>query len=352
MPNPDSAVSESIAAIRVEHLSHAYGPKRKPRKRHGKLPPPDKTERAALHDISLSVNPGEIFGLLGPNGSGKSTLLRILATVQALTPPQGTPLGTAEVMGIDIQGDPAKVRQQIGVVFQSPSLDDKLSAMENLRYHGMLFGITGSELTQRCRELLEVFSLSDRADDRVAAFSGGMRRRVEIAKALLPQPKLLLMDEASTGLDVAAQREMWALLREQVERCGLTILIATHLMDEASRCDRLAVLSEGRLAGIESPQAMIDRLGGKVLDLTPNDLGTAACEAMAKKIEEFVGDTAGATVQILEGFVRVTAPEIATLAASLTSEFADQARRISINQPTLEDAYLGLTGHRLGDVGD
>lgn len=335
-------------AIHVDHLSHTYPAPRARKERKGRNAKHDKpvAERAALHDISFTVQLGEVFGLLGPNGSGKSTLLRILATVQATSMDRAG--GGIQVMGIDLLSDPAGVRRQIGVVFQSPSLDDKLTAMENMRYHGMLYGLNGAPLVERCRELLDAFELGGRADERVSSFSGGMRRRVEIAKALLPRPRLLLMDEAATGLDVAAQREMWAMLVGQAEQRGLTVVIATHLMDEAARCDRLAVLSEGRLVCVDSPQAMVARVGGRVLDITPSEPGDAACADICARVESVSREQPGLTIETLDGRVRLRGDGIAGLIPALASELGDLAAQISINQPTLEDAYLSLTGRALG----
>ena len=207
-----------IPAVSVEGLTHRYG------------------DREALRGVSFAVPPGEIFGLLGPNGGGKTTLFRILST--ALVPTSGQ----ARIFGQDVIAQPALVRQQIGIVFQSPSLDKKLTAAENLRHHGHLYGLRGRVLRARTDEMLARVGLSDRAGDRVERLSGGLQRRVELAKGLLPQPRMLLMDEPSTGLDPGARRDLWDYLTQLRDRDGLTILLTTHLMDEADRCDRVAIL--------------------------------------------------------------------------------------------------------------
>ena len=208
-------------AVLIDRVSHRYG------------------NREALRSVSFEVRAAEIFALLGPNGGGKTTLFRILSTSFA---PTG---GRAEVFGHDLVTQSAQVRQQMGVVFQAPSLDKKLSAAENLWHHGHLYGLRGQPLRQQMTEMLGRVGLSDRARDRVEKLSGGMQRRVEVAKGLLHRPRLLLMDEPSTGLDPGARRDLWDYLKESRERDRLTILLTTHLMGEAEQCDRVAILHRG-----------------------------------------------------------------------------------------------------------
>lgn len=348
-PSTDSALSAEAdkhagLAVLVDALSHAYPPVRK---RRGKHASPE-TDRAALHQVSLEVKPGEIFGLLGPNGSGKSTLFRILATVQGATPPTGVEAGSAEVFGTSVATDPATVRSRIGVVFQHPSLDDKLTAVENLRYHGMLHGMTGRLLRDRCDAALQQAGLADRAAERVAAFSGGMRRRVEIAKALLTQPRLLLMDEASTGLDPAAQQALWQTLREQVADHGLTVLLTTHLMHEAEQCDRLAVLDQGRVVAVDTPRALIDRVGGQLLEVTWAPLPDHDATADEQRVAEHLGLASDdASIQRFDGGVRLEIDDAATAVPGVAALLGEQAGSIRVARPTLEDAYLKLTGSAL-----
>ncbi|HYO10632.1 MAG TPA: ATP-binding cassette domain-containing protein, partial [Tepidisphaeraceae bacterium] len=234
----------SPLAVQTDRLTHAYGP------------------RIALHELTLSVSAGEVVGLLGPNGSGKTTLFRILST---LVPPAD---GRAAVFGLDLAARRDEVRKRIGVVFQNPSLDKQLTAAENLRYHGHLYGLRGADLEARITDLLGRVDLLDRAGERVLGFSGGMRRRVEIAKGLIHRPRLLLLDEPSTGLDPLARADVWRYLDEVRRRDGVTALLTTHLMDEADRCDRVAILNAGKLAALGTPAELKERVGGDVITIT------------------------------------------------------------------------------------
>lgn len=347
----DSTPAEPASAVAVRNLSHVYAPAKPPRKRGRKSHAAPAFDRAALDNVSLQVRPGEVFGLLGPNGSGKSTLFRILATVQQASPPAGTEPGSASVFGTDINADPAGVRAQIGVVFQHPSLDDKLTANENLRYHGMLHGITGPALDERCDAMLESVGLCGRAGEHVEAFSGGMRRRVEIAKALLPAPRLLLMDEASTGLDPAAQRDLWATLRGRVRDDGLTVLLTTHLMHEAELCDRLAVLSEGRVIAVDTPAGLINRVGGQVLELRWAGDERGPVDALAGEVLSALGlspESPGVTST--QQALRIEMADAAGAVPKVAHIAGDRAASIRIAQPTLEDAYLSLTGKSLHEA--
>src|SRR5438309_5513385 len=210
-----------MPVVDIEHLTFAY--------------PGAPDGRPALDDLSLRVEPGEIFGFLGPNGSGKTTLFRILST---LIPVKN---GSVTMLGLDLKTHREEIRRQIGIVFQSPSLDKQLTAEENLRHQGHLYGLRGDDLTNRIDQSLSRFNLADRRREIVSTFSGGLRRRVELAKGLLTRPQLLIMDEPSTGLDPVARLELWTALLAAREQQNLTILLTTHFMDEADKCDRLAI---------------------------------------------------------------------------------------------------------------
>src|SRR5205823_9453580 len=217
-----AAVPASVpAVIEVRSLVHRYG------------------DRAALNGISFDVGAAEIFGLLGPNGSGKTTLFRILSTL--MLPSRGT----AMLITHDVVREPMAVRRQIGIVFQAQSIDLKLTAAENLRHQGHLYGMRGAALTRRVREMLSRVALLDRADDRAETFSGGMQRRLELARGLLHRPSVLLLDEPTTGLDPGARRDLWQYLKALRDEEGVTVLVTTHLMEEAEHCDRLAILNDG-----------------------------------------------------------------------------------------------------------
>ena len=215
--------------IAVQNLTHRYG------------------DRVALSAVSFEVRKGEIFGLLGPNGGGKSSLFRILSTMMVPTE------GRAEIAGHDVARDPASVRRTVGVVFQTQSLDKALTVEENLRAQGHLHGLSGAVLRDRMESAVQRLGLKERRKDLVDTLSGGLRRRVEIAKALLHKPQVLLMDEASTGLDPAARRELSHHIESLRDHEGVTILLTTHILAEADRCDRLVLLHEGKIVALGSP---------------------------------------------------------------------------------------------------
>ncbi|HUR38220.1 MAG TPA: ABC transporter ATP-binding protein, partial [Planctomycetota bacterium] len=239
-------------SVEIDGLTHRYG------------------ERLALDGVSFSVRKGEVFGLLGPNGGGKTTLFKILST--ALRPTSGS----ARIEGVDVRDD--AVRRRIGVVFQAPGLDQKLTVAENLLHQGHLYGLRGAALRRRIDEELGRFKLSDRARDRVEKLSGGLQRRVELAKALLHQPEILLLDEPSTGLDPGARRDLWDALRSLK---GVTVLLTTHLLEEAERCDRLAILHKGKLVALGAPLDLRGEIGGDVVTIRAKD-----AEALAAAIRE------------------------------------------------------------------
>ncbi len=216
-------------------------------------------ERQALKDVTFSIARGEIFGFLGPNGGGKTTLFKVLST---LVPGQ---TGAVRMLDRDLVRDKVEIQRRMGVVFQHPSVDEKLTVRENLECHGNLYGMRGSRLRQRIAEMLERVGLGDRARDRVETLSGGLRRRAELAKALLHQPELLLLDEPSTGLDPGARREFNDYLAHLRRNDGVTIVLTTHYMEEAERCDRIAILHEGRMVATAPPGALKERIGGDIV---------------------------------------------------------------------------------------
>lgn len=291
-------------------------------------------ERVALDDVSFSVGEGEIFALLGPNGGGKTTLFRILST---LLPPSG---GTARIAGFNVRNEAAGVRQSLGVVFQSPSLDPQLSVAENLRYGGNLYGMRGAALEGRLREMASALRVEDRLDDRVKVLSGGLRRRVEIAKCLLPQPRVLLLDEPSTGLDPMARVDLWNILDQLRRKLGMTVVLTTHLMDEAERCDRVAILHRGRLLGCDSPDALRATIGADVLTLTAKDA--------AAFVEKFAARF-GWAATLQDGVIRAEIPKAHEQVARIVEEFPGEILSVTAGRPTLEDVFVRMTGERLGN---
>src|SRR5437764_856438 len=222
-------------------------------------------DRAALNGVSFDVRPAELFGLLGPNGSGKTTLFRILSTLMVPV------AGQAIILGHDAAKEPSQLRREIGVVFQAQSVDLKLTASENLQHQGHLYGLHGSALRSRIKEILERVRLADRARDRAETFSGGMQRRLELAKGLLHGPRVLLLDEPTTGLDPGARRDLWQYLRILRDQEQVTVLVTTHLMEEAEHCDRLAILNEGKLVALGTPAELKHEIGGDVILLDTRD---------------------------------------------------------------------------------
>jgi ABC-2 type transport system ATP-binding protein len=302
--------------IHIKHLTHRYG------------------DRTALADVSLDINPGEVFGFLGPNGSGKTTLFRILST---LIPPAD---GSVSIAGLDLRQSRNPIRQRIGVVFQSPSLDKQLTAEENLRHHGHLYGLRGSELESRIDQMLARVGLSQRPREFVGQFSGGMRRRVELAKGLLTRPKILLLDEPSTGLDPAARIDLWRYLREIRAESGVTILVTTHLMDEAEHCDRLAIMDAGRIAACDTPAALKSRIAADVITLTTDDPdGLAAA----------LKDRFNVTAEQVDATLRIERERGHEFIPQLVEAFVGKIRSVSLGKPTLEDVFIHVTGHGFKD---
>ncbi len=302
------------SAIRVQGVSHWYG------------------QRQALNDVSFEIAAGEIFVFLGPNGGGKSTLFRLLSTLLPLAQ------GEVEILGFDLRRQIAEIRARIGVVFQSPSVDRKLTVGENLMHQGHLYGIRGAELRRRSEELLEKFRLTDRQRDRVETLSGGLRRRVELAKGLLHRPRLLLLDEPSTGLDPAARSDVWDYLRELREQDGVTVVLTTHLLEEADKADRIAILDRGKLVALDTPDALRSTVGGDAITIQ-----TAEPEQVATGIRDRFGCTAG----VMEGNVRLEMPDGHQWIARLVEAFPGQISAITLGKPTLEDVFIDRTGRRL-----
>lgn len=314
-----SPAGHSEPVIQVQDLRHAYN------------------ERTALNGVSFDVRPAEIFGLLGPNGSGKTTMFRILSTLML---PTG---GTAVINGYDVRNDPNGVRRQIGVVFQAPSIDVKLTAAENLRHVGHLYGMSGTALKRRVEEMLSRVALADRANDNAETFSGGMQRRLEIAKGLLHKPSILLLDEPTTGLDPGARRDLWQYLQILRDQEGITIIVTTHLMEEAEKCDRLAILSEGRLVALGTPAELRSEIGGDVILLD-----TTSAESLAQRIHQRYG----LQTTVLDGKVRLERDAGHRFVTDVVEAFPGEIDAVSVSKPTLEDVFIHRTGHRFWSEDD
>ncbi len=288
-------------------------------------------DREALSDVTFAIARGEIFGFLGPNGGGKTTLFKLLST---LAPIQ---TGSARLFGHDLAGDTGAVRRRLGVVFQHPSLDGKLTVGENLAAHGHLYGISGARLRERSGAMLERLGLTPRARDRVETLSGGLQRRVELAKALLHEPELLLLDEPSTGLDPSARREFWNYLQHLREHDGVTVVLTTHYMEEAERCDRIGIMHQGKLVAIAPPNELKSEVGGDVIVIH-----TAAPELLQRKIlARFKLKS-----QLVDGAIRIEKLRGHELVRDLIDAFGEEIESVSFGKPTLEDVFVHLTGHQ------
>jgi ABC-2 type transport system ATP-binding protein len=285
----------------------------------------------AVDGISFSVRAGEIFGFLGPNGAGKSTTIKILCTL--LYPSAGH----ARVAGYDVVAEPAKVRRSLGLLFQDPSVDDRLTARENLRVHCMIYGVPRPERRGRIEDALTWIGLVEEADQRVRTFSGGMRRRLEVARALLHRPRILFLDEPTTGLDPQTRRSMWARLHELRQRDNMTIFLTTHYMDEAENCDRLAIIDHGKLIAEGSPNELKRRAGEDRVTLSTVDDARAAQELHTRL---------GYEPQRTERGIEFAVGSGEKLLAELVG-FPVEVRRLNLQKPTLEDAFIALTGHSI-----
>jgi ABC-2 type transport system ATP-binding protein len=288
-------------------------------------------DRVALDDVSFAISRGEIFGFLGPNGGGKTTLFKILST---LSPIQS---GSAVMLGHDLAADTIAVRRKLGVVFQHPSLDGKLTVAENLTHHGHLYGMYGRELRERAAASLDRLGLAARAKDSVETLSGGLQRRVELAKALLHKPELLLLDEPSTGLDPAARREFSNYLAHLREHDGVTVILTTHYLEEAERCDRIAILDGGKIVAMAPPGNLKAQVGGDVLVIHP-----ASPELLQRKLLQRLKLKS----QLVDGTLRVERPRAHEIVRDVVDAFGDEIESVSFGKPTLEDVFVHLTGHQ------
>jgi ABC-2 type transport system ATP-binding protein len=288
--------------------------------------------RTALNGVSFDVRPAELFGLLGPNGSGKTTLFRILSTLMIPT------AGRAIIMGCDAAQEPARLRRQIGVVFQAQSVDAKLTAYENLWHQGHLYGLRGAALKRRIQEILSRVGLADRAKELVETFSGGMQRRIELAKGLLHHPAVLLLDEPTTGLDPGARRDLWQYLNILRDEEKVSVLVTTHLMEEAERCDRLAILNEGHVVALGTPAELRSEIGGDVVMLEA--VHDAALLAQRLR-ERFHVETT-----VFGNQVRLEREGGHRFVTDAVEAFPGEIQAISVSKPALEDVFIRRTGHK------
>jgi ABC-2 type transport system ATP-binding protein len=300
--------------IRVENLVKKFG------------------ELAAVDDISFDVAPGEIFGFLGPNGAGKTTTINILCT---LTKPTS---GRALLNGFDVLRQQSYVRQSIGLVFQDPSLDERLSGLQNLRFHAMVYNVPASVLDQRIEQMLRMVELWDKRNSIVQTYSGGMKRRLELARGLLHYPKVLFLDEPTLGLDPQTRNHIWEYVLELRRREGTTIFLTTHYMDEAEKADRIAIIDHGKLVVMDTPEALKQMVGKDIVSVKTDDNDAAAEEIKRRYQTDARHDGGELTFEVSNG---------ESFLPTFVREFGTKIISISLRRPTLEDVFLKLTGREI-----
>ena len=289
----------------------------------------------AVRGVDFSVHAGETFGFLGPNGAGKSTTINILCTLVRPT------AGSARVAGHDVATDRDAVRRTIGLVFQDPTLDGDLTAEENLRFHGELYGVPRDALGARIDDMLRMVGLSERRGSVVQTFSGGMRRRLEIARGLLHSPRVLFLDEPTIGLDPQSRASVWDYIRALREREDITVFLTTHYMDEAEHCDRIAIMDAGRIVALDTPEALKAAVGKDRVQMTTDD-----DEAAIRALRATFGIEAG----MHSGEVTFSVPDGERFVPRLFAELGVPIRTVSVARPTLDDVFLAHTGSTIRDA--
>lgn len=300
-------------------------------KRFGKL--------AAVDDISFSVAPGEIFGFLGPNGAGKTTTINILCTLSKPTS------GRATIDNLDVVRQQSQVRRTIGLVFQDPSLDERLSGLQNLHFHALVYGMPASIRKQRIEQMLRMMELWDKRHSQVRTYSGGMKRRLELARGLLHHPKVLFLDEPTLGLDPQTRTRIWEYILELRQREGTTIFLTTHYMDEAEQADRIAIIDYGKLVVIDTPEKLKKMVGKDIISVKTDDNDRAAEEIRLRYQIEARLDNNSLTFEITNGEEFLPA---------FIRGFGTKILSVNLRRPSLEDVFLKLTGRQMReeDVSD
>ena len=292
----------------------------------------------AVNSVNFDVAAGEIFGFLGPNGAGKTTTISMLCTLLKPT------AGTATVDGFDIIRNKNEVRESIGLVFQDPSLDDRLTARENLEFHAVVYHVPRGIREERVKEVLNMVTLMDRADDRIETFSGGMKRRLEIARGLLHYPKVLFLDEPTIGLDPQTRNYIWEYIEDLKKREGITIFLTTHYMEEAEHCDRIAIIDLGNIIALDTPADLKDQVGGDVIKIK-----TADDEAGERRLREMYPDLDMLNDPECKLCFEMEKGE--EFIPELIRNFGTKIISVSVHRPTLDDVFLKLTGKEIRDEG-
>jgi ABC-2 type transport system ATP-binding protein len=296
----------------------------------------------AVDNVTLSVQPGEIFGLLGPNGAGKTTIINMLTTLMVPTS------GSATIAGHDIESAAEEVRRNIGIIFQDPSLDIGLTGRENLDFHAMMYGIDAGERKKHIAEVLDVVGLMEKAEVLVENYSGGMKRRLEIARGLIHYPKVLFLDEPTLGLDAQTRRKIWNHIRDLNKKYAMTIILTTHYMEEADYlCGRIAIIDHGKIVALDTPTGLKKRLEGDVVTLGIDGNAEPFCEVLREKpwVKEVKLHNSSLTLTVLDGEKRV--PDLFVLA----QESSVSITAVSLIKPSLEDVFIHLTGSTIREEG-
>jgi ABC-2 type transport system ATP-binding protein len=292
-------------------------------------------EVEAVRGVNFQVATGEVFGFLGPNGAGKTTTINMLCTLAKPTS------GQASVAGHDVVRERDDVRRNIGLVFQDPTLDGYMTAAQNLRLHAELYGVQSKLVEPRMRQVMAMVGLWERRDSPVATFSGGMRRRLEIARGLMHSPRVLFLDEPTIGLDPQTRRSIWTYIRELKEREEITIFMTTHYMDEAEWCDRIAIMDQGQIVALDAPQRLKAQIGHDRVTLHTDD-----DEATIKTLRERFGLEA----RVAEGAVTFGVPGGEEFVPRLFAELGVPIRSVSVSRPTLDDVFMSYTGTTIRDA--
>ena len=286
----------------------------------------------AVNDISFKVAPGEIFGFLGPNGAGKTTTINILCTL--LRPNSGR----ATINGFDVVHQQSQVRQSIGLVFQDPSLDERLSGLQNLRFHALVYNVPSPVREQRIKEMLSMMQLWDKRHSEVRTYSGGMKRRLELARGLLHRPKVLFLDEPTLGLDPQTRNRIWEYILDLRQREGVTIFLTTHYMDEAQKADRLAIIDYGQLIAMDTPEKLKKKVGKDIISVKTADNDKAADEIKRRYQTEIRPDGNELTFSVTNG---------EEFLPKFIKEFDIKIQSINLRRPSLDDVFLKLTGREI-----
>ena len=289
----------------------------------------------AVRGVEFDVAGGEVFGFLGPNGAGKTTTINMLCTLA--TPPAGT----ATVAAHDVVRERDDVRRNIGLVFQDPTLDGYLTAEQNLRLHAELYGVQSDLVVPRMRQVMEMVGLWERKDSPVATFSGGMRRRLEIARGLMHSPRVLFLDEPTIGLDPQTRRSIWTYIRQLKATEDITIFMTTHYMDEAEWCDRIAIMDNGQIVALDTPEALKAQVGTDTVRIHTDD-DDAAIAALAERF--------GLEARISEGMVTFGVPRGEEFVPRLFAELGVAIRSVNVSRPTLDDVFMSHTGSSIRDA--